>query len=188
MNCVRRASVSLSKRKGARLRKSRTHLRSGTDRVSAHVVPSQPISDLEQVGRKDCLWLNAVDRIASRSPNRTLFEDGTFGRGSGSDVGLLEVIGDGENVRVNNLMVEHDRVERGIDSIVDVVCLCERNRQEAATREKGSKRDLHITVGFASSSVSASLIPSIILSSSLVPSLAARLAIMLVANSKARQT
>lgn len=98
------------------------YLRSGTDGVSTHVVPPQPISYLKQVGREDRLGLNAIDRIASRTPNRTFFEHGTFGRRPGSDVGLLEFVRDGQNVRVNDLVVEHDRVERGVNSIVDVVC------------------------------------------------------------------
>lgn len=89
----------------------KTHLRGGTNGISTHVVPPQPVTDLQQVRREGGFGLNAVDRIASRSPNRTLFHSRAVLRRNTSGVFGLELVREGEDVRVHDLVIEHDRVE-----------------------------------------------------------------------------
>jgi hypothetical protein len=103
--------------------------------IRAHLAPTQPIPDLNPSGEMDDVP-DAIDRVARRSP-----DGGSFGilvaHGDGQilgevDVGWrragetrdgsLEILPDGKGVRVDDLMIEHDTVERAVHAVIDVVC------------------------------------------------------------------
>lgn len=87
-------------------------LASGADSVRAHVVESKPVPDLE-VGWEHRLRGHAVDRIARRTPNAAHVL-----RLRRRDV---ERTIHGQHIRMLDLVIKQDAVERPIDTIVDVI-------------------------------------------------------------------
>lgn len=144
MNCSPTQKPSSLLPHAGKGKKGKTHLTRGADRVRAHLVPPKPVADSEPHGELR-VRLDAVDRVlhtpdktVSRGPSggrrREARREGTHASGApegaslpwgvGCDgvVGRVEDIGDGENVGLDDLVVEHDRVERSVDAVVDVVC------------------------------------------------------------------
>jgi hypothetical protein len=100
--------------------------------VRAHLAPPDPIADNHALRESDHLT-NAVDRVARRTPDRGLLSvlvpqlngevDGEVDvrrRGERRD-GVRWRMGDGEWVRMHDLVVEHDAVEGPVDAVVDIV-------------------------------------------------------------------
>jgi hypothetical protein len=101
--------------------------------VSAHVLKVKPIADINGVASQPLLG-NAVDAVASRTPDRVLDRLGTggavvalFGRRvarvrEGVDA-VVETVGAaarGQDLRDRMLVVEHDAAEVAVDAVVEV--------------------------------------------------------------------
>jgi hypothetical protein len=107
---------------------------SSTHSVSPHLSPTEPISDFDSTRKVNDIS-DAIDGIASRSPygcslnvlvshsnGKILRKVDVAGRGSSETRnGLFNLLTDGQRVRMNDLVVEHDTVERAVDTVVDVV-------------------------------------------------------------------
>ena len=105
-----------------------------THSVSTHLAPAQPVTDLETSGKRHDLT-DTVDRVAGRAPDRGLLHSTVAHRGAQVDGKRhvrwrrsqkswdrgLQRVRDGQGVRVNDLVIEHDAVEGSVDAIVDVV-------------------------------------------------------------------
>ena len=106
------------------------------DRICAHVVESKPIPDLEG-SRKHGLGRYTVDGIAGRSP----YAAHMGGLRSRNVEGPVH----GENVWVDDLVVEEDAIECSVDPIVDVICDHNPSIKDCPLRQ--GAEDLHITFG-----------------------------------------
>ena len=105
---------------------------SSTQGISPHLTPSQPITNFQPLWQPDNRP-NAIDRITSRSPNTSflgILVTQQYGQVDGkSNVGCRrerwtgsgQVGRNGEGVRVDDLVIKHDTVERTVYSVVDVV-------------------------------------------------------------------
>jgi hypothetical protein len=108
---------------------------SGAHGVRTHLSPTEPIPNLDPSGQMDEVP-HAVDRVARRTPDRGTFSvlvahgDGQIlgevdvGRGRAGETrdGAFDVLADRQRVRVDDLVVKHDTVERAVHAVVDVVC------------------------------------------------------------------
>lgn len=79
-------------------------LRGGTDCVSAHVFPIEPVADIQQ--RKTCFFGETIDRVAGGSPNAA-FELGIVI----CCVSIVELTITGENLWIDLLMIKENAVE-----------------------------------------------------------------------------
>lgn len=107
---------------------------SGAHGVRSHLSPTEPISDLNP-SRQVNEVPHAIDRVARGTPDRGAFSIlVTHGDGqvlSEVDVGrrrasetrdsAFDVLTDRQRVRVDDLVIEHDTVERAVNAVVDVV-------------------------------------------------------------------
>ena len=108
-------------------------MRSGADGVSAHVLPSQPISNAKNSGRQARSSLNAIDRVARRSPDGAAFQ---LGRSEG--MGGEEDFREGQDGRLDDLVIEEDTIECTVDTVVDVIY-----RGESAKSRRGKMKETY---------------------------------------------
>lgn len=128
----------------------------GTEGVGAHFAPCEPVADFHALGQSDDLP-DAVDRVARRAPNGRLLSllvselDGEVDgerdvwRWWESGSGSSELRADGEGVRVDDLVVKHDAVERAVYAIVDVVCDLSAKVYAGGSGQWLDARNVHMT-------------------------------------------
>jgi hypothetical protein len=86
-----------------------------TDGVSAHVPEAQPVSH-DEVHRKVSYGANTIDGITSWPPDAACCLRNFAGIDRPG-----EVFTEGNDVRVNVLVIEHDTVERSVNPIIYVI-------------------------------------------------------------------
>lgn len=92
----------------------------GADRVGAHVLPQEPVTDLETLGWQPRAGCDEVDRVARRSPNGARLELAL----KPCRYLVVECVAEGKYSRMHDLVVEQDAVERAVDAVVDIICAC----------------------------------------------------------------